>query len=716
MRTILAITLGLLVIVFATLSPAQTPEHLWSKGLGGFGNDVPFGVAVDASGNVVVVGDFQNAVDFGGGTFVSAGSRDIYVAKYDANGLHQWSKRFGSAGDDIGLNVAVDASGNVFVTGWFAGAVDFGGGNLVPSDGSYDIFLAEYNASGEHQWSQRFESAVGWAGPFGLAADGSGNVIVSGDFKGTVDLGGGNLVCAGGYDIFLAKYDASGTHQWSQRFGSTDDEFSPAVAVDGSGYVFVTGGFTGTVDFGGGNLVSSASGDVFLAKYDANGVHQWSRNFGGPASGSALAVDGSGNVVLTGGFEGTVNFGGGNIVSAGSTDIFLAKYTGNGVHLWSRPRGGSDFDLARGVAVDGAGNVLLTGEFRGTANFGETDLVSAGESDIFVAKYGGSSGANTYRQRFGGAGYDAGRAVAVDGSGNAVVVGHFQNAVDFGGGSVANGGGYDIFVAKYGDKPRISKITDVLFDNGLHVNINFFPSGHDGSGLDPLVTQYEAFRRNISPAGPPWVSVAQIPATMAGEYEMPVPTDADSTCGSGPHYSYYFIRAHTATPGVFFDSPIDSGYSVDNLAPGIPTNLTYAAGHLSWDASSAPDFDHFSVYGSNTNAFGSATFVNNTVTPGMNVAPPLYAFYFVTATDHSCNEGGPASVGTVTGVGGTPASYVLSLSAYPNPFNPETTIRYTLPTKGACDDRCVRCARRTCGQACRRGDTRGRVHGHMERP
>jgi hypothetical protein len=110
--------------------------------------------------------------------------------------------------------------------------------------------------------------------------------------------------------------------------------------------------------------------------------------------------------------------------------------------------------------------------------------------------------------------------------------------------------------------------------------------------------------------------------------------------------------------------------------------LTFAAGHLSWDASPAADFDHFSVYGSNTNAFGSATFVNNTVTPGMNVSPPLYAYYFVTATDHSCNESGAVSTGTLTGVGGTPTSYALSISAYPNPFNPETTVRYTLPARG----------------------------------
>jgi hypothetical protein len=133
---------------------------------------------------------------------------------------------------------------------------------------------------------------------------------------------------------------------------------------------------------------------------------------------------------------------------------------------------------------------------------------------------------------------------------------------------------------------------------------------------------------------------------------------------------------------VFFDSDIDSGYSVDNLAPGIPTHLVYMSGQLSWDLSSAVDFDHFTVYGSNTNSFAAATLVDYTVTPAMNVAALPYSYYFVTATDHSCNEGNPANAGTLTGVGGTPASYVLSLSAYPNPFNPETTIRYTLPSRG----------------------------------
>jgi len=262
------------------------------------------------------------------------------------------------------------------------------------------------------------------------------------------------------------------------------------------------------------------------------------------------------------------------------------------------------------------------------------------------------------------------------------VVGSFQGNGDFGGGAIVGSGGSDIFVAKYGKKPVISQISDAPIDQGGHVKMLFMKSSHDALGMDPLVTQYVAYRQINTPAGPGWVDAGEFPATMADDYVMDAPTDGDSTCASGQHWSKFFIRAMTADPAVFFDSDIDSGYSVDNLPPGIPTSLTHLPGHLMWDASSAADFDHFSVYGSNSNSFASATFVDHTVTPSMNVGELPYSYYFVTATDHACNEGNPASVGTLTGVGGTPTSYVLSVSAYPNPFNPETTIRYTLPSKG----------------------------------
>ncbi|MCH7548513.1 MAG: SBBP repeat-containing protein [Candidatus Krumholzibacteriota bacterium] len=193
---------------------------------------------------------------------------------------HAWSQRFGDANiQQQGRGVTVDSNGNVLVTGYFEGSVDFGGGPLA-SAGSEDIFVAKYDASGVHQWSQGFAVASAGRG-HGVAVDASGNVAVAGRFAGTVDFGGGNLVSAGFEDIFVAKYDASGVHQWSQRFGGTGRDVGWAVAVDAPGNVVVTGRFLGTVDFGGGNLVSAGASDIFVAKYDASGVHQWSRRFGG---------------------------------------------------------------------------------------------------------------------------------------------------------------------------------------------------------------------------------------------------------------------------------------------------------------------------------------------------------------------------------------------------------------------------------------------------
>ncbi len=148
------------------------------------------------------------------------------------------------------------------------------------------------------------------------------------------------------------------------------------------------------------------------------------------------------------------------------------------------------------------------------------------------------------------------------------------------------------------------------------------------------------------------------------------------------HYSVFFIRAATATPALFYDSAPDSGYSLDNLAPSVPQNFVYTAGDLSWNESTAADFEFFTVYGSNTNSFGAATLVDCSVAPAMDVTSSPYVFYYVTATDFSGNEGKPAKVNTLSGVGGTPTSYVLSVSNYPNPFNPRTTVKYTVPSRG----------------------------------
>jgi hypothetical protein len=214
------------------------------------------------------------------------------------------------------------------------------------------------------------------------------------------------------------------------------------------------------------------------------------------------------------------------------------------------------------------------------------------------------------------------------------------------------------------------------------------------------ILQYEAYRRDDAPpassvvGGDPtapsdrkllaagWTQVGAVAAHEEDNYGIDVPTVGDSTIALGQYHSVFYVRAATAAPGTFFDSAPDSGYSIDNLAPGVPQNFAYNVGILSWKESSAEDFDYFTVYGANTDAFGAAIVVDYTVTPDMDVTSAGYVYYFVTATDFSGNEGKPAKINTLSGVGGPPASYVLSVSNYPNPFNPSTTMSYTVPARG----------------------------------
>src|SRR5207245_57617 len=163
----------------------------------------------------------------------------------------------------------------------------------------------------------------------------------------------------------------------------------------------------------------------------SSGSYLWARLLGG--TGWTIATDSSGNVVVAGSFYNTQSFGGPSLTSAGLEDIFVAKYSSSGTYLWSQRFGGPDQDRPQGLAIDGSGNVLVNGFFKNTANLGGGSLTSAGSADIFLAKYS-STGAPLWSQRFGGSGYDAGHGVTVDGSGNVVMTGSFNGSVDLGGG------------------------------------------------------------------------------------------------------------------------------------------------------------------------------------------------------------------------------------------------------------------------------------------
>ncbi|MDQ5857217.1 MAG: SBBP repeat-containing protein [Acidobacteriota bacterium] len=437
--------------------PPGTGVHLWSRDFGETGptdNVVPLGVAVDVLGEISMVGYLQNRADLGTGSLISAGGTDIFVARYSSAGTPLWSRRIGSASDERAKAVAVDGSGNVFVTGFFRGTVDFGGGPVSAATNAANAFLAKYSPTGGHLWSRRLSTGSGLDDGTALAVDGIGNVLVGGILYQTSDFGGGPLTTAGGADIFLEKLSSStGAHIWSKRVGGAGEDWVYGLAVNGSGGPALIGSSVGSADFGGGVLGGAGGKDIIVAQYLSTGGHGWSRRVGGSADdvGRGIAVDGAGNVVVTGNFaSSSINFGSGALANSGGADIFLTRYDAGGSALWSK-RFGSSLSLAENayaVATDGAGNILLTGSVVDTIDFGGGALPGDGYYDIFLAKFD-SAGAHSWSKRTGaGEGTD----IAADALGNVIAAGDFSGAttVNLGGNNLLSPGGTDTFLVKFG--------------------------------------------------------------------------------------------------------------------------------------------------------------------------------------------------------------------------------------------------------------------------
>ena len=237
---------------------------------------------------------------------------------------------------------------------------------------------------------------------------------------------------------------AGGT--WAARFGGVGYDEGQAVALDASGNMVIAGSFREVVDFGGGILISAGGSDLFVAKFSPSGVHLWSRRFGGPGNEmvTSIALDASGNVFLGGSFSGTANFGGSNMVSAGDKDAFVAKYSSQCSHIWSQGFGESSTDRVNSLTVDDRGNVIVTGFFRGVytpMTIGNSSLYSWSQADTFLAKFT-PAGAGLWATNFYNGSRDSGNAVAVDSNDNILLAGDFESFIDFGGGQFNSPGGY----------------------------------------------------------------------------------------------------------------------------------------------------------------------------------------------------------------------------------------------------------------------------------
>jgi hypothetical protein len=292
--------------------------------------------------------------------------------KYNSSGTKQWTRLLGTASSDAGYGVAVDGSGNVYVTGTTEGALD----GQTHSGGTYDTFLTKYNASGTKQWTRLLGNGTETYA-YTVAVDGSSNIFVAGHTRGTFDSESN----AGMLDIYVAKYNSSGTRQWVRMLGSARFDYCYGVGTDGSGNVYVAGAAYGDFDGLANSDPTWMSEDIFIAKFDTSGSKQWSRFFGTATNDvvSGLAVDASGNAYITGNSDGALD----GETNAGGHDLYLIKYNTSGTKQWTRLLGTASGEYGRSVAVDGSGNSFLTGLTAGNLD----GATNSGGNDAYLVKY-----------------------------------------------------------------------------------------------------------------------------------------------------------------------------------------------------------------------------------------------------------------------------------------------------------------------------------------
>jgi uncharacterized delta-60 repeat protein len=310
----------------------------WQRTLGGTGTEFFHDIAVDSSGNSYAVGYSESSA------LPPAGPRDFIIAKYNTSGTLQWQKSFGTASSDVGQGIAVDSSGNVYVTGYFS------------VSGRYsDFVIAKLSTSGTIQWQRTLYTNVS-DNANGIAVDSSGNVYV----VGTSDS-----------DVLTAKYNNSGVIQWQRKLGkTTSSDIGQGIAVDSSGNVYVIG-YTN----------ANSYNDILIAKYNTSGTIQWSRTFGGTSSefGYEISVDSLGNVYITGHTQSS---------GAGLNDVVIAKLDTSGNVQWQRTLGTTYNEFGYGIAVGSSGVIYVAGTTRPSSNITNVLIAKLPGDGSLTSTYG----------------------------------------------------------------------------------------------------------------------------------------------------------------------------------------------------------------------------------------------------------------------------------------------------------------------------------------
>lgn len=422
------ISLFLVLSLFITLQ-LFSQSFQWANSFGGTAADRVYSVKVDDQGNVYTTGSFNDSVDFdpGPGTFtlVSNGADDVFIQKVDASGNFLWAKSFGGNLLDIGQSIAIDELGNVYTTGAFRGTVDFDPG----------------------------------AGVFNL----------------TTNFNGG---------VFVQKLDSLGNFIWARSFGGSS--LGSSICLDDSSNVYTLGIFNNSVDFDPGstvfNLSSQGRSDVFVQKMDSAGNFRWARSWGGSNTdnGYSMSLDAFGNIYTSGTFTDTIDIDPGTantqLISNGSTDIFVQKMDRSGNFIWGKAFGGISIDEGKSIITNSKGDSYVTGLFSQTVDFdpgpGTQNLSSSGGWDTYVLKLN-SAGNFVWARSFISSSTNDARGIGIDNDGNVYTTGRFFGTVDFDpsttNASVSSNGVSDLYIHKldsFGNFSWVQSIGGTSFEAG----------------------------------------------------------------------------------------------------------------------------------------------------------------------------------------------------------------------------------------------------------
>lgn len=336
---------------------------IWTKHLSTDGDDRAYAVAVDANDNIIVVGDTSGELVRG----AKVGAIDIFVAKFSADGALGWQRQIGSTGLDYARGVAVDAAGDILVTGAAGDSIQG-----QPAIGSADVFVIKLKADGRDAWARQFGSDERDRGR-GIVVDSTGHIIVSG-FMGDEAINGSENSWSRW--VFVSKLDSDGLNVWTRKFGASVNDWAVAVALDADDNIHIAGSIKGNLD-----SVSHGDRDVLVRKLSPDGTTVWSRQIGTSAADEAegIAVDQDGNVIVTGRTAG--NFAAAD-ANAGGNDVFMVKFNAAGDEVWRAQFGTAGDDIGRALTTDADGNIFLCGDVAGDIGEGHE-----GELDAFVRKF-----------------------------------------------------------------------------------------------------------------------------------------------------------------------------------------------------------------------------------------------------------------------------------------------------------------------------------------